>query len=400
MASVRSRNGKLFLDFYYIGERCREQTELDDTAMNRRKLDRLLQNIVQDISLEIFVYKDYFPASSKVQKFASADQIAIAKKQRNASLVTNAQQQQIRSIDFAAMALEWYETNLCRWKPGYQYNIRLHINNYLLPCFGKTNLHEINRADILKFRAELAGMKPAKSSDFINHVMTTLRMILEEGCHRYNLQQPFSSIKTLRVPQSPVNPFTFEQVNQIIGAVRPDFKNYFITRFLSGMRTSEIDGLQWKFVNFERREILIRQALVDGKLTTPKTPGSLREIQMSPPVFEALQAQFDVTGNTSEFVFCTSVQSPLDHRNVRDRVWLPLLKQLDIPYRRPYETRHTTATLWLAAGENPEWIAKQLGHANTLMLFRVYSRFVPNLTRRDGASFEALVTKHLSGGKK
>ena len=49
MASVRSRNGKLFLDFYYVGERCREQTELDDTPMNRRKLDRLLQNIIQDI---------------------------------------------------------------------------------------------------------------------------------------------------------------------------------------------------------------------------------------------------------------------------------------------------------------------------------------------------------------
>lgn len=400
MASVRSRKGKLFLDFYYVGERCREQTELDDTPMNRRKLDRLLQNIIQDISLEIFVYKDYFPASPKAQKFASADQISIAKKQQNVSLVTNTQQQKLRSIDFAAMALEWYETNLCRWKPTYQYNIRLHINNYLLPSFGKSDLHEINRAEILKFRATLADLKPAKSTDFINHVMATMRMILEEGCQRYNLQQPFRNVKTLRVPQSPVNPFTLDQVNQIIGAVRPDFKNYFITRFLTGMRTSEIDGLQWQFVDFERREILVRQALVDGKLTTPKTPGSVREVQMSPLVHQALLAQFEVTGCNCPFVFCTSVQTPLDHRNIRDRVWLPLLKQLKIPYRRPYETRHTTATLWLAAGENPEWIAKQLGHANTQMLFRVYSRFVPNLTRRDGASFEALITKHLSGGKK
>jgi len=36
-------------------------------------------------------------------------------------------------------------------------------------------------------------------------------------------------------------------------------------------------------------------------------------------------------------------------------------------------------------------IARQLGHSTTEMLFRVYSRFVPNLTRRDGAAFEALM---------
>jgi integrase len=28
-----------------------------------------------------------------------------------------------------------------------------------------------------------------------------------------------------------------------------------------------------------------------------------------------------------------------------------------------YQTRHTAATPWLAAGEAPEWIARQLGHA-------------------------------------
>jgi integrase len=48
------------------------------------------------------------------------------------------------------------------------------------------------------------------------------------------------------------------------------------------------------------------------------------------------------------------------------------------------------ATLWLAAGENPEWIARQMGHTSTEMLFTVYSRFVPNLTRRDGSAIERM----------
>lgn len=61
-----------------------------------------------------------------------------------------------------------------------------------------------------------------------------------------------------------------------------------------------------------------------------------------------------------------------------------------------YQTRHTAATLWLGAGENPEWIARQMGHTTTEMLFRVYSRYVPNLTRQDGSAFERLIMQ--SGG--
>ena len=59
--------------------------------------------------------------------------------------------------------------------------------------------------------------------------------------------------------------------------------------------------------------------------------------------------------------------------------------------RNPYQSRHTAATLWLAAGEAPEWIASQMGHSNTKMLFTVYSRYVPNLTRQDGSALDKLL---------
>ena len=54
----------------------------------------------------------------------------------------------------------------------------------------------------------------------------------------------------------------------------------------------------------------------------------------------------------------------------------------------------------LASGENPEWIARQMGHTTTEMLFRVYSRFVPNLTRQDGSAFERLLTTNLNNNNK
>lgn len=46
------------------------------------------------------------------------------------------------------------------------------------------------------------------------------------------------------------------------------------------------------------------------------------------------------------------------------------------------------------------WIARQLGHTTTEMLFRTYSRFVPHLVRRDGSAFDTLVSGVVNGGVK
>lgn len=74
---------------------------------------------------------------------------------------------------------------------------------------------------------------------------------------------------------------------------------------------------------------------------------------------------------------------------------VPTLHRLGLASRTPYQTRHTAATLWLASGENPEWIARHLGHATLDMLFRRYARFVPNLTRQDGSAFLRLLEERV-----
>ena len=119
---------------------------------------------------------------------------------------------------------------------------------------------------------------------------------------------------------------------------------------------------------------------------------------MSQQVYDALQEQYIRTGH-QEYVFCNRAGKPLNHNNVTKRVWYPLLRHLDLKKRRPYQTRHTAATLMLASGENPEWIARQMGHTTTEMLFRVYSRFVPNLTRQDGSAFERLLAANINNNK-
>ncbi|MBM9960880.1 integrase, partial [Pseudomonas aeruginosa] len=129
------------------------------------------------------------------------------------------------------------------------------------------------------------------SATRINHIMTPLRMILSEAADRFEFTSPYINIKSLKVPKTDVEPFTLEEVLQILDAVREDFRNYYTVRFFTGMRTGEIDGLQWKYVDFQRRQILIRESWVGGRLDYTKNDGSQREIDMSGPVYQALLDQ-------------------------------------------------------------------------------------------------------------
>ena len=221
--------------------------------------------------------------------------------------------------------------------------------------------------------------------------MAILRMILTEGAERYDFANPYRNIKPLKLKKVQIEPFSMDEVDKITKYVREDYRNYYQVRFFTGMRTGEIDGLKWEHVDFEKREILVRETLINGKTEYTKTDGSQREIPMFGPVYDALKAQHAATGKLSKFVFCNRLGEPLDHNNVTKRVWYPLLQALNLKKRRPYQTRHTAATLLLASGENPEWVARVLGHSSTEMLFKVYSRFIPNVTRMDGSAFERLI---------
>ncbi len=386
MGSVRARGGKggpgyLFLDFRYQGVRCREQTLLEDTPQNRKRLERLLRKIEREIAAGTFQYAKYFPNSPRARKFVPQP----SKSYTGTPLFR----------DFAEI---WMMENAPNWKASVVNLYRYTLDRELLPRFGHYEVGAITKADILAFRAELTrtpgkGGKP-RSPSRINNIMKPLRSIMTEAAGRYDFTNPFRGIKKLREPRKDIHPFTLDEVMLLCREVRRDYQNYLIVRFFTGMRSSEVDGLRWTAVDFERGTIAVRETIVLGRVETPKTPSSWRDVIMLPIVREALLDQRKYTGD-KEWVFCTRAGTPLNKNNFRRRVWQPLLRRLGLPMRRPYETRHTAATLWLASGENPEWVARQLGHSTTEMLFRVYSRYIPNLTHRDGSRINKLIEKKM-----
>jgi len=396
MASIRARkdNGLLFFDFRFQGKRYREQTLLTDTKANRKKMTEILGKIESDISNNTFDYNKYFSKGSSSNNLNLAPRpIAHVSENIASSPLAN-------SPAFKEFAEKWFDECKIGWRKSYVQTMRDTIDKHLVPYFGEKVVSSIRREDILDFRSQLAKVPGRKgqtlSARRINAIVLGLRQILNEAADRYNFTSPGQRIKPLKIKRQDIKPFTLEEVNLILKTVRPDYRDYFIVRFFTGMRTGEIHGLKWKYVDFKNRQILIRETLVGDEMEDEgKTDLSIREIFMSDVVFDALKRQLEATAKQSEFVFCNAEGKPLNLNNLTNRVWYPLLRYLGLELRRPYTSRHTAATLWLAAGENPEWIARQMGHSTTEMLFRVYSRYVPNLTRNDGSAFNRLLSGNL-----
>lgn len=390
MANVRCRpeTGCLFIDFRYRGVRCREQTTLQDTASNRRTLEALSNRIKREMAKGTFNYRAFFPDSARANQFGDSSSTPSKAPPRKAAPTS--------TPTLGAFTETWYRENLPRWRQTHAETVHGTLHQHILPKLGEKALSEITRADLLTFRAELSKQSTkggeALSPSRINHIMTPLRMLLAEASERYEFLTPFRNIKPLRLPKLDIQPLSLDEVHRALRTVRKDWHPYLATRFFTGMRTGEINALEWKHIDFEHDQILVRQSIVKGRLENTKTDGSMRDIPMVPLVRTALLEQRKLVSEDCRWVFAQRNGDPINLVNFTNRVWHPLLRHLGLAPRRPYQTRHTAATLMLASGENPEWVARTLGHANTEMLFRVYSRYVPNLTRNDGKAFTGLVT--------
>ena len=403
MGSVRAMSGRgtLFMDFRYQRKRCREYTALDDTPANRKRLKKVLAKIEGDIEAGTFDYEATFPKSRR-ESMARATSVKSPVLEAASANGATAQESAPPTPSFRVFTAQWLAEHQVEWRRSHIKVLNSTLDGHLLPHFGERPVDSITKADIFAFRAKLSELpgriQQKMSNKRINGILAPLRQILNEAADRYGFVSPTATLKPLRIRKTDVAPFTLDEVQRILATVRPDYRDYFTTRVFTGMRTGECHGLKWKYVDFENRLILVRETFVLGEDEYTKTDSSQRDIQMTQVVYEALKRQHEATGKLSDYVFRNREGQPLDNKNFSDRVWYPLLRHLGLAARRPYQMRHTAATLWLASGEAPEWIARQLGHSSTEMLFRVYSRYVPNLTRRDGSAIDRLLATRFASG--
>jgi integrase len=381
MGKIRITSAEhLYFDFRYQRKRCREYTGLENTEKNNILLNEKLNRIESEISLGLFDYERHFPNSANVQKFATK-----AKK--------------IIGPNFEKYTETWYRNSKISWKPSFQRTVRSALDGHLIPYFKNKSVSEITKWMIKEFRTTLAKLDGRKEEKIgnksINNIMAIFRLAMNEAAEEYEFDSPFLNIKALKVRKPVISPLSLDEVFKFIENAPEKYHDYYIVRFFTGMRTAEVDGLQWKYVDFLAKKILVRETWQNRQWVSPKTETSVRDIVMAKNVEEALLRQKERTGD-GEIVFRTKSGKPFDHDDITRRIWYPTLIKVGLAPRVPYQSRHTAASMWLASGENPEWVARQLGHANTQMLFNVYSKFIPNLTRKDGSAFEKFIGERLN----
>jgi integrase len=106
------------------------------------------------------------------------------------------------------------------------------------------------------------------------------------------------------------------------------------------------------------------------------------------------EAEREISGTEwteSGLAFTTTNGQPLDYRVVVRRHFKKLLKAAKLPAIRPYDLRHTSATLLLAAGENVKVVSERLGHTSAALTLDVYSHVLPHMQQQAAERLELIV---------
>jgi integrase len=181
--------------------------------------------------------------------------------------------------------------------------------------------------------------------------------------------------------KEPPDPFTREEMEKIVAelaAKQPgQVANFVEFWFWTGMRTSELFGLRWNNVDMNSGVVLVAEAVVRGIHKDRTKTNVVRTVKLNSRALPAIQRQRHHTQVAGGPVFQDPRYSTpwIDERAFRRSYWTPTLKKLGIRYRRPYNMRHTYATVMLMAGMNSAFCAKQLGHS-VEMFHKTYSRWL------------------------
>lgn len=223
MSKVRSRpeTGTLYLDFFFQGVRCREQTALPDTVENRRRVQMLLNRIEKEIKQGSFDYLSTFPNSARAKRLSVP---ALSKGRSSPAQASYFDSAPARpNPTFSDFSVTWRSEMAPQWRRLHRNSVDAIFDAHLLPAFGDRPLAAISKADVLSFRANLATLPGRTSSTLspasINKVVGILRQCMTEASERFGLPDVFRGVKRLKARRPDVQPFTLDEVERNDAAI-------------------------------------------------------------------------------------------------------------------------------------------------------------------------------------
>jgi integrase len=169
---------------------------------------------------------------------------------------------------------------------------------------------------------------------------------------------------------------TREQMAAFLAAVEPRHYALFLTMARTGMRISEVIGLEWGDIDIAGREITIARAVSRGAVGAPKS-GHSRRVDMSEQLAAALMAVRPASPAGPVFTVGGARISEDWIRGALARG----LKAAGLPHFSPHAFRHSYASQMLQASESPAYVQRQLGHASISLTVDTYGSWLPSSNR-------------------
>lgn len=252
------------------------------------------------------------------------------------------------------------------------------INFWKIAKLGDKPLHGLKHSHILQALAT----RPDLTGKTINNYVSVLREAMAMAkLDKILNENPVAEIPRAKHQKEPPDPFTRDELEAITAEFHDKYPgqvaNLVEFWFWTGMRTSEIVGLNWNNVDLASGTVLVAESMVRGVRKSNTKTNVARLVKLNSRALAALQRQRQHTQMVGNEVFQDPryFQPWIDERAFRRSYWTPLLKRLGIRYRRPYNMRHTCATTMLMAGMNHSFCAGQLGHSVDIFQ-RTYSKWI------------------------
>lgn len=289
---------------------------------------------------------------------------------------------------------EWLATYGTTLKPRTFTDYKIRTERYIIPALGKSQLTALTPMQIQRFCNRLTegydeqrplAPKTVKNIHGILH--SALKQAVLAGLLTSN---PADNTRLPKVKKPELKPLMDDGVTRFLQRIRGDrFERVYFTALFTGLRQSELLGLKWEDVDFEKSEITVCRQLQrpeDGRgyLFLDETKnGKNRTIPVPPSVMETLAEQKKqqtiwaeqagkAWNNEYDLVFTDELGEHLKHETVY-RHFKRLVRSIGLGETRFHDLRHSCAILALQSGCSVKAVQEQLGHFSSAFTMDVYT---------------------------
>lgn len=208
-------------------------------------------------------------------------------------------------------------------KTHYEYAVRVH----LLPEFGETQLRLISRDGVQNF---IFSKSTTLSWKTVKHLRTVLGIVMTAAEFRDlisdNPVRKTRLPRRLPVPEKPA--IAPEKIRELIEKLPEPSRSLAALLAFTGLRIGELLALRWGDVDFENRQLRVRQTVYEGHFDEPKSQRSNRTIPFGPEATRIFENRKPPVLDSGSLVFATRKGTPLSRRNLLRRQLCPGVQRL------------------------------------------------------------------------